>query len=248
MRYSYEFVRCTRHNVCHLKKFAIRYLGGEVWEVSDGEFKLRCPWYPYQAMHDVEGYLMHPKYRIAEGDTVVDAGGCRGEFSAYAALKVGPKGRVVMLEPDGKNLEYAYDLFALNGLTDRIEVIREGLWSRDQLVSFEAGSGATSKVLGAEASEAGGDVIAVTTLLSLADRLGLKRIDFVKMDIEGAELQALNCVPMLPIHLTPSFSIASYHVVDGEQTWHAVEAMLSACGYSCETGNSRHLTTWATKS
>ncbi len=84
-----EFVRCTRHNILHLQHFRLWYRSG-VWHVSDNELELLFPWYPFLAFRDIEGYLNQSTWRPRVGETVVDVGGCFGEFTLYASKCVGP--------------------------------------------------------------------------------------------------------------------------------------------------------------
>jgi len=43
---------------------------------------------------------------------------------------------------------------------------------------------------------------------------GITKLDFIKMDIEGAEIEAMiGCVETIK-NLKPNFAIASYHIVD----------------------------------
>jgi hypothetical protein len=54
-------------------------------------------------------------------------------------------------------------------------------------------------------------LVPVTTIDSLVPALGLSRVDFIKMDIEGSELQALSGASQTLARFTPKLAIASYH-------------------------------------
>ena len=61
------------------------------------------------------------------------------------------------------------------------------------------------------------------------------RVDFIKMDIEGAEIEALEgCVQTIK-NLSPSFAIASYHIVNGEPTYIKVEEFFKNNDYPYKT-------------
>jgi hypothetical protein len=53
--------------------------------------------------------------------------------------------------------------------------------------------------------------VPVTTIDKLVAQLGLPRVDFIKMDIEGSELQALAGAPQTIARFIPKLAIASYH-------------------------------------
>ena len=254
----YEHGRAARHNRLHLDRFRMRYLPARdppAWRVRDGRgVELLFDRYPYLACHDIEGYLAggaRGGIRPGPGQTVVDAGGCFGEFTLFASQCVGPAGRVLMLEPDPRNLAVARHYLDLNGSPPNVEIVPAGLWDRQTTLRFHAGHDATSSVLEDGDDAPAGDVIEIPThsLASLAETYHLERLDLVKMDIEGAELNAIEGLVNLPAALRPRFAIASYHFVDGpddpRRTWQLLEPRLRELNYSVETGNPRHMTTWA---
>src|SRR5436190_245667 len=213
-----EFVRCTRHNVLHLKTFRLSYCHG-LWHVRDDAVEMVFRDYPYLAFHDIEGYLCDGKWKPRPGMTVVDVGGCFGEFALYASKRVGPTGRVLMLEPDPGNIEVARGNFALNGNPSNIQIVKAGLWNKRGTVRFNAGQSHQSSVV-AEGGGAGANAIEIEThtLASLVEEFKLDRLDLVKMDIEGAELEAMAGASDLPAKFKPRYAIASYHVVNGTKT------------------------------
>jgi FkbM family methyltransferase len=245
----YEFIRCTRHNVRHLKFFRIRF-DGTHWHVRDPDgLDLLFPFYPYLAALEMEGYLRQGGWPLESGMTVLDVGACFGEFALYASKKVGASGRVLMLEPDEENLLRAHKVFELNGgIPPHVEILKIGLWREPGTLSFAAGNGPTSTIM--ELSDATTDKssvrqITVESLPSLVQKHGLKRLDFVKMDIEGAEIEVIGAARPVTDALHPRFSIASYHPRDGKRASDILEPMFSTYGYQATTGFETHLTTWA---
>jgi FkbM family methyltransferase len=243
--YLKEFARCTRHNLLHLRLFRISYSNG-LWRARDGDVLMLFPYYPYLAFHDIEGYLNNGRWRPQPGMTVLDVGGCRGEFALYAAKCVGPTGRVLMLEPDPQNITEAREVFALNGNPPNIEIVPAGLWKERGSVRFRSGQGATSAIESFDAAPSG-EVIEIPThsLASLVSEYKLDRLDMVKMDIEGAELDVIASADQLPAHLKPRYAIASYHIVNGRRTADVLAEMFPKLGYHCKSGYPNHLTTWA---
>jgi hypothetical protein len=75
----------------------------------------------------------------------------------------------------------------------------------------------------------------LTTIDKLTAELKLERVDFIKMDIEGAEVRALNGARETIARDRPRMSISVYHVPDHPQTVpRAVKAAWP--GYSVECG------------
>jgi FkbM family methyltransferase len=251
-RNTYEWMRCTRHNRLHLKWFRIGFRNG-AWTCRFRKYKWQFPYYPYLAFQDIEGYLNAGNFIPTPGMTVVDIGGCYGEYSLFASALVGPTGRVIMVEPDAGNIEKAKHLFAMNGDPQNITIFEGGIWGTRGTLRFDAGLGPQSMVTalaghlkGATAERAAPSTeIKVHSLASLVAEMNLDRLDIVKMDVEGAELQVISGAKDLPDRLRPRYAIASYHVVDGRRTAETLGGLFDALPYHHATGNERHLTTWA---
>jgi FkbM family methyltransferase len=249
----YEWVRCGRHNLLHLRFFRIGYSAGR-WTCRYGRHRWVFPYYPYLAFHDIEGYLRDGRLVPRPGMTVIDAGACYGEYALFASALVGPKGRVIMVEPDPANRAMARRLFAMNGSPANISIYEGGLWNAPGEVSFTSGLGPQSTVVAPGIDDHARTLpgttpdritIPVQSLAGLAESHGLDRLDLVKMDVEGAELQIVEGARSLPHHLRPAYAVASYHVVDGVRTAVTLERMFAAMDYESCTGNPRHPTTWA---
>jgi FkbM family methyltransferase len=140
------------------------------------------------------------------GDQVIDAGGCWGDTALYFAHRTGPGGRVFSFEFLPSNLAIFERNLALNPqLATRIEVVRKALWDRSGAqVSYSANGSGTA--LG---KAGGGDGTAET--FRLDDPAGPSRADFIKMDIEGAELNALRGAERTIRRDRPNLAIAVYH-------------------------------------
>jgi FkbM family methyltransferase len=246
---AWEFTRCTRHNLLHLKIFDIRY-DGRAWHVRDRHgLHLTYPYYPYNTFYQIEGYLRQGRWQLHEGMVVIDGGGCYGEFSMYASRRVGPTGRVLMLEPDPENIDRANELFsAQGGKPANLDVVQAGLWTSPGVMRLAAGQGESSVLLekGAQPPQ-GAHVVEVPleSLQSLTEKFSLPRLDLVKLDIEGAEIEVVQSVTGKIRQMAPKFSIASYHVRGGKPTSALLEPMFQKLGYAVDTGFPDHQTTWA---
>lgn len=73
---------------------------------------------------------------------------------------------------------------------------------------------------------------------------GLSRLDFVKMDIEGAEIEAIKGATDFLKNHNVNFTIAN-HVVNGDHTYITIEAILKEIGYEVETTNPSGNQTWS---
>jgi len=249
----YEWARCTRHNLLHLKLFRIGYRKSQ-WVCRFGDVELVFPYYPYLAFQDIEGYLADSRFIPQLGQTVIDIGGCYGEYALLASRLVGPTGRVIMVEPDAANLRKAFAVFEMNGSPTNIQVFQGAVSDIDGRAAFQTGFGPESALAASGAErrplkpgDGAGQTVAVevVTLATLVERFRLREVDIVKMDVEGAELGVIRGALRLPTHINPRYAIASYHIVDGQKTADVLPALFADGGYECTTGNPAHLTTWA---
>jgi FkbM family methyltransferase len=183
----------------------------------------------------------------AEGDVILDCGAHVGNCAIIFSRMVGKTGLVIALEP----FEEAFALLekrlqrmklgnviALNkGLwntADRlpVTVLSDTLYSRIDPEKFSNGSG-------------GDSVIDVTTIDWIVEDLKLARLDMIKMDIEGAEIEAVQGAAKTLKTLRPCLAIASYHHRNGQQTSITVEGALIRENYAVNTFFPPHLTTCA---
>jgi FkbM family methyltransferase len=145
-----------------------------------------------------------------EGDVVLDVGGCWGDTALYFADLVGPTGRVFTFEFDPQNLEILGTNLALNPeLARRIEVVDKALWDvSGETLQFALGGRTTTLfAAGREATFAARTV----TLDDFVAGAGPDRVDFVKMDVEGAEGRVLAGARNTLERDAPALALAAYH-------------------------------------
>lgn len=145
----------------------------------------------------------HPHVGVRPGDTVIDGGGCWGDTALYFADRTGPTGRVRTFEFEPDNLELLRGNLASNPeLAVRIEIDARALWDRagDELALAGNGPATTLQV--------GGDLRVETATI---DALGVDRVDFIKLDIEGAELSALRGARATLLRDRPRLAVSLYH-------------------------------------
>lgn len=207
---------------------------------------LLLPQFP-EEIDTCAGYLARgaPK----SGDIAVDAGAFCGEIAIELALLVGPSGRVFALEPDPQSADLLRQNLAHHGL-DNVTLLPHALWDRTMELTFSADGDYGSALHGLSSSPRGIREITVSALspADLFARIG--RIpDFIKMDIEGAEVEVVAALaPLLAAAPHPvRLSIASYHLRDGQPTHALITPVLRAAGLQVETGNPEHVTTWASR-
>ncbi len=131
-------------------------------------------------------------FDIENQDIVVDVGANIGIFTVYAAKRA-PCGKVYSFEPFPKAFEILNKNVYLNGLKN-VETFKIGISGERSVQKFYISSSSIFNTLYPELR--GGEKMeetVVNTLIinDLFEDLNIKKIDFLKMDCEGAEYDAM---------------------------------------------------------
>lgn len=211
--------------------------GGARFGLRDGIFSVEVDGATFQTIDHPFGIAhehYQAKYRLQRGDVAIDAGAFNGHISLLFSLKVGPSGRVIAIEPDDKNIVIMQKNILLNQSVHNITMTRDVLWNSSGEVEFSEQGGVASSVYYKPASQP-----LVTkktiTLDDLVRNLALPRVNLIKMDIEGAEINALSGAIDCIKKYKPNFAIASYHIVNNQPTRFFVEQFLACYDYVVET-------------
>lgn len=162
----------------------------------------------------IKQYELHQentKIKAEENDVVIDCGGCYGDTALYFASKVGEKGKVHVFEFINDNLLLLNKNISMNmELAKRIKLIENPVWSESGKKLFYTSNGPGSFV----SDRPFDGYTHETVTLSIDDYLEkniIDRVDFIKMDIEGAELNSLKGSVKTLKKFKPKLSIALYH-------------------------------------
>lgn len=187
------------------------------------------------------GYLAEAD--IKEGDTVIDCGACVGEFTLYAAKAAGKRGKVVAFEPDKNFFEKLERNILLNSIKNVI-LIEKGVWSKVDTLRFSGGSQSGNLYDKNLTYNTESYDVPVTTLDHELEKIGLGKVDFIKMDVEGAEVEAIKGACGILEKSSPRLAIASYHALNGQHSYVELEKVLKRMGYRTKTDYPAHLTTY----
>jgi FkbM family methyltransferase len=189
-----------------------------------------------RTLKEIEGVVIHSMYdahySVQKGDVVVDAGARIGAFAAKISAAVGDEGRVIAIEPEPRSHACLLKNIEFNRLRN-VTAVPKMLWSRTRsldlhlsgnLVSHsaycDAFYGSTGESLNVEAE----------TLDNILQELGIDSVDFVKMDIEGAEIEALKGMKEI-LKSNVQLAIAAYHPVNGTLTNAVLVDQLEKLGF-----------------
>lgn len=182
------------------------------------------------------------------GGIVFDVGGEKGFETQQFSDLVGPCGRVYVFECFPIHIAKLREIAIQHA---NVTVVERACWSHKTTLTFFTGHTAGSNTAVPDATGQQGQPLAnpakeklevnADCLDSLWERLCPgQEIDFLKMDIEGAEYEALAGAKQILAH-TKRAVIAAYHIREGERTASRVAAVLRDAGFDVEIGDNFHV-------
>lgn len=155
-------------------------------------------------------YLKHADGR----EVFVDAGCYDGANSVQFSKWSKSDAKVYAIEPDADNVKVCQDVLSHNNIS--YEIYQGGVWSSKTTLCFNSSADTGSCI-----SQDGDDVIEVISIDELTHK---DKVTFIKMDIEGSELQALYGCENTIRNNKPKLAICVYH--KPEDIWEIPELIL----------------------
>lgn len=199
------------------EEIALQFQG---WRLH--EFDLAPLGYPIRLMQRVTGiqqifaleqyrYQRSVKIEAAAGDTVLDGGACWGDSALYFAQRATANGQVFAFEFIPDNLRILRrNLRANPTLSSSIEVVTHPLWSTSDVAMYYDDQGPASRV-GLEPFDGSAGSVRSRSIDDFVKERALRTVHFIKMDIEGAELEALRGAEKTLARFRPKLGISVYH-------------------------------------
>jgi len=134
---------------------------------------------------------------LKTGDHVIDIGGNIGQTAMMMAQKVGKSGKVISFEPYYSTYERFKANLELNaGLAEIVKIENRGLGSSISKVKMftlcEQNSGGYRVVGNSTEEQNSGEIeVEISTLDEYISKNNISRIDFIKIDVEGYEMNVL---------------------------------------------------------
>lgn len=222
-------VRLLRRLFLPLLRFAARDFTMRHPYVRDvriqlNSYKHKGYWYHRKAREREEMFLF--SQLIKPGDHVVEVGGHIGFVSVYFMKLVGPDGRVSVFEPGSNNLTYLRKNLqlakrrlgadvtliekAVGYCVGEIHFFEESLTGQNNsaVIDFEGYRRSASAAF----TRGGGTVMRKVPITKLDEQFGDDNVDFIKIDVEGFELNVLlggaglidRCKPALMVEVQAS--------------------------------------------
>ena len=152
---------------------------------------------------------------VQPGDIVLDCGADIGVFTRTALFR-GAK-LVVAIEPAPASVAALRRTFEREIADGRVIVYPKGVWDKVDTLDLEVSDGGTmsgSSLLLHDQRRPTKIKVPLTTIDLMAEELHLPRVDFIKMDIEGAEKWALRGGTETIKKFHPRMALSTEHMLD----------------------------------
>ncbi len=195
-------------------------LEGFSWIASSGRKFIEGKYEPYKTKAFVA--------QINPGDCVIDVGAHVGYYSAIASRLAGKEGRVFSFEPRPLNLGFLNKHIEITHL-ENVRIFEAGVSNYTGKARFDARTGTGTGHLD-QAGELEVDVVALDEPYENGE---LPRPDFLKIDVEGGELEVLDGAERLIQSCRPKILVA----VHCEATFQGTKEFLERLDYEMEILN-----------
>lgn len=190
-------------------------LRGKRWIVGSSNHGCWLGSYEYSKQH-----LFAEK--VGQGDVVLDIGAHVGFYTLLSSVLVGASGRVFAFEPVPRNLLFLKKHLELNGIAN-VTVIEAAVSNRSGVTYFEEKSQSSMGCI----SETGNLTVNTVTLDEMAMNKQIPAPDYIKIDVEGAEMSVLRGAQALLKNAHPTIFLATH----GQEFHEASCSLLSSLGY-----------------
>ncbi len=179
---------------------------------------------------DPDGYLVEPQitlssirryreeitdvflhtYRPCAGDVMLECGAYTGAVSLLLSELAGPTGRVVAIEAHPKSFACLTEMGRRNHLTNVVPLQCAVSNAAGVVRITHKNSGVENTIVAGE----GGIEVQTRTIDEIIHELGIERVSFIKMNIEGAETAAL-CGARKTLRITQHLAVSCHDFLAG---------------------------------
>lgn len=161
------------------------------------------------AIADESQYFDTGLVKLPKESVFIDAGSYTGDtLEAFVKFTGGVYGKIICLEPVKSNIEMIKKTVNENGYHD-VDIFEVGASDEAKTLYFDSKNG-----MSARPAESGDVKVECDSIDHICEKNAYERIDFIKMDIEGSEYDALLGAEKVIKKFHPLLAICVYHKED----------------------------------
>jgi FkbM family methyltransferase len=171
-------------------------------------------------------------YNFSDGDIVVEVGAYIGFYAIRAAELVGEKGHVIAIEAVDENLKLLKKNIESNHITN-LSWVPTAAWHSKGTLNFYRDSrqqGSVIHDLGVFNVREKSTVLC-DTVDNILSNLNISRVDFVRIQVNGAEQEVLNGMDHT-LKCRPRLLVAAIYDRRGRPSWENITDLLKSMGYN----------------
>jgi len=202
------------------------FIEGDIALKVKGDRKNRTVFY---TIHEIFKKCIYP-VSVNQPQTIIDAGAQIGGFTVYA-LKRSPMSVVYSVEPDPDNYSYIIENIKINGYEKKAKPINRAIYSKTTSIQFNQNNDSTRA---GSIFDKGHKQITVKTitLKDIFTEYNIDKCDVLKMDIEGAEYEAIYKCPQEILKKINKMFIECHAIDDkAENNIHGMKNYLRSNGF-----------------
>lgn len=164
----------------------------------------------YTDIYDDNEYFRDDFFLWSNEEVYVDAGAYNGDSIVGFIKKNSRFKKIFAFEADEDNYKMLTESYVFQAFKDRMEIFNKGVWNTGGVLDFVSGMEVSCKV-NVDVNESGRNTQIECVAL---DDVIREAVTFIKMDIEGSEMMALEGAKKLISTYKPKLAICLYHKMD----------------------------------
>uniref|UniRef100_A0A7V5XG50 FkbM family methyltransferase n=1 Tax=Thermodesulfobacterium geofontis TaxID=1295609 RepID=A0A7V5XG50_9BACT len=153
---------------------------------------------------------------INKGDVIIDCGAYIGVTTLMFAKLAGKNGKVIAIEPEERNYKSLVKMIELNKDVAPIIPLKVAVYKDDCWIDLYIAKDSSCHTISTFCVKKYALLnekkkIQAFKLDTIVEELSLEKVDFIKMDIEGAEIDALLGAEQTIKRFKPKLAICTYH-------------------------------------
>ena len=177
----------------------------------------------YETTFKLEQYAINGICEAEKGDVVIDAGAFVGDTALYFAQKIGDSGKIYAFEPIEKILSFTKQNIKENGIDHIVEVIPKALSNINRTLHFIDDTSDSSAInlediednYNIQFAKSGKNLlmhaIDAVSLDSFVEERKIRKVDFLKADLEGADVDFVKGALKTISRDAPKCGLTVYH-------------------------------------